>query len=404
MQRFKDAYTAVEAVQPENPLFLFRPDALSKAAGFFLSQFPGTVLYAIKTNPEPYVLKALYAEGVRHFDVASLPEVVLARKLFGKDATLYFMHTVKSRQAIREAYHTHNVRHFSLDSEEELMKILQETDNAKDLCLYVRLAIPNNYAELSLTDKFGINAVDAVPLLKKVRWHAAKLGICFHVGSQCMHPDAYRIAIRMARKTIRAAGVSVDMLDVGGGFPSVYPGMTPPPLHTFFSAIQEEFAAMKSGMKGGDNIQLMCEPGRALVAESGAVVVRVELRKHEMLYINDGTYGSLFDAGMPHFVFPLRLLRTNGDVAPTMLPFSFFGPTCDTLDFMKGPFYLPEDTAEGDYIEIGQLGAYGRIFTTGFNGFAPEKKAVAIKEEPLMTVFGESHAPTMSGPLEIIAA
>lgn len=402
MEKFKDAYAAVKAVQPENPLFIFRPGALNKAVSYFLDHFRGTVLYAIKTNPDPYVLKALYAQGVRHFDVASLQEVQLARKLFGAEANLYFMHTVKSRQAIREAYFKHKVRHFALDCDEELDKIIEETKNAKDLTLYVRLAIPNTYAELNLADKFGINAVDGGALLRRARKVAKELGVCFHVGSQCMHPDAYRIAIRMARKTVRDARVLIDRLDVGGGFPSIYPGMHPPAMRQFFNAIHEEFTAMRRHA----DIQLMCEPGRALVAESGAVIVRVELRKKEVLYINDGTYGSLFDAGFPHFVFPMRLLRkeTPDDATPLMVPFSFFGPTCDTMDFMKGPFYLPEDIREGDYIEIGQLGAYGRTFNTNFNGFAPEKKTVILKDTPLMTVYDDNGIPAVDKNVENIAA
>jgi ornithine decarboxylase len=383
MERFDDAFTAIAAVRPENSLFVFRPASLKKAADFFLNKFQGTVLYAVKTNPEPHILKALHQHGVRNFDVASLAEVELARKLF-PDATLHFMHTVKSRHAIREAYFTHGVRHFSLDCEDELAKILQETKNAADLSLYVRLAIPNTYAELNLAGKFGITAVDAIPLLQQTRKVAAQLGVCFHVGSQCMHPDAYRIAIQMAKKTVRDAGVSIDKLDVGGGFPSIYPGMHPPAMQEFFDVIHEEFLDFPNH----ENIQLMCEPGRALVAESGSVIVRVELRKDEQLYINDGTYGSLFDAGIPNFVFPVRLLRQSNAQHAT-LPFSFFGPTCDTMDFMKGPFYLPEDTEEGDYIEVGQLGAYGRTFNTYFNGFAPEKKSVIIDDEPLMTMYDE---------------
>ena len=303
-------------------------------------------------------------------------------------AKLHFMHTIKSRQAIREAYFTYGVRDFSLDSHEELQKIVQETKDAKDLNLYVRLAIPNTYAELTLSDKFGINQKGAVELLKATREVAAKLGMCFHVGSQCMHPDAYRIAMRMARNVINKAGVNIEMVDVGGGFPSVYPGMIPPDMISYFNTIADEFKKFKNYKE----IELMCEPGRAIVAESGSVIVRVELRKDSFLYINDGTYGSLFDAGTPHFIFPVKLHRRNVHIhSDNVTPFSFFGPTCDTMDFMKGPFYLPEDIKEGDYIEIGQLGAYGRTLATSFNGFKPEAEIVAVSDEPLMTMYDEDH-------------
>ena len=396
METYRSVNSLVSELSPEQPLHIFRPHAIKRAVRFFTRKFGGDVLYAIKTNPEPHVLKELWKHGIRHFDAASLHEVELARGMFAK-AEIHFMHTVKSRHAIREAYFTHGVKDFSLDSLEELSKICKETKNAKDLGLYIRLAIPNTYAEINLSDKFGINLHDAVNLLKTARKKAARLGVCFHVGSQCMHPNAYRIAMNMAADVIKKAKVKIDMMDVGGGFPSIYPGMKPPALEDYMDAIHEEFKRMK--LKG--KVRLMCEPGRALVAESGSVLVRVDLRKDHNLYINDGTYGSLFDAGYPGFIFPTRLRRPGEDHSENSAPFSFYGPTCDTLDFMKGPFFLPEDTEEGDYIEIGQLGAYGRTFATRFNGFFPASELAVVEDDPLMSMYDGADE---SEPLDVVAA
>lgn len=385
MRTYTSVRSVVEQLHPINPLHVFRPHAVEQAASCFLKNFRGTVMYAVKTNPEPYALKALYAAGIRAFDVASIDEVRRVHALF-PDATLYYMHTVKARHAIREAYHKYGVRSFSLDTHDELLKIMAETDQADDLNLYVRIAIPNSFAEYTLTDKFGTTGKDAVALLKAARAVAGRLGVCFHVGSQCMHSDAYRIAMRMVHKIIKQAGVRVDALDVGGGFPSLYPGMTPAPIHSFFKTIHQEFAKIK----GASDMELLCEPGRALVAESGSVIVRVDLRKGDKLYINDGTYGSLFDAGIPKFIFPVDHIRVGEGEMNNHTSFSFFGPTCDTLDFMKGPFLLPEDTKEGDYIEIGQLGSYSRSMVTAFNGFAPEREVVVVEDAPLMSIYGPS--------------
>ncbi len=378
------------------PIFTFRPKALQRASTFFANNFSGTILYSVKANPDNYVLETLYNQGMTSFDVASLEEVNHLYYLF-PSATLYFMHPVKSRYAIREAYHRYGVRNFSLDSEEELQKILEET-KGKDLCLHVRLSIPNTYAELNLGEKFGVNLQSAPNLLKKVAKHAKKIGVCFHVGSQCMHPDAYRIAIRMTKEVIEKTGIVIDYFNVGGGFPSIYPGMIPPNLKEYFDAIHDEFAKI-SGYK---SMQLLAEPGRALVAESMSLIVKVELRKNNLLYINDGTYGSLFDAGILGFIFPVQLIRSQGSNASNLMPFSFYGPTCDSLDFMKGPFYLPSDIQEGDYIEIGQLGAYGRTMATNFNGFKPQQEVVHVSDEPLMTMYDDLHIS--NEPLEIIAA
>lgn len=358
------------------------------------------VMFAVKTNPEEHVLKALWEEGVRRFDVASLHEAAMVRGLF-PDAELFFMHTIKSRHAIREAYHTYGVRHFSLDSHEELQKLLEETREvdgsfADDLNLHVRIAINNTHAELALSGKFGIAPEQAPALLRAVKAVAAHTGVCFHVGSQCMHPDAYRFAIRTAFEAVKASGIVLDSLDVGGGFPSVYPGMLPPPMMDYFHAIHEEARHVQKAFPG---CMLMAEPGRALVAESGSTIARVEARKGNFLYLNDGTYGSLFDAGVPKFIFPTRLLREKATA--DLQAFSFYGPTCDSMDFMEGPFWLPADIREGDYIEIGQLGAYGRTMATRFNGFSMARQVVAVKDEPLMSVYDElPEAPRRRGSIE----
>lgn len=339
----------------------------------------------------------MYEKGINSFDVASLEEVGLVRELL-PDAELFFMHPVKSRHAIRQAYFDYGVRNFSLDSETELNKILHETDNAKDLQLHVRLAMPNNFAELALAEKFGVNLQAAPALMRKVSQIAKKTGVCFHVGSQCMHPDAYRIAIRMAAEVIEQSGITPDFFNVGGGFPSIYPGMTPPDMVDYFDAIHEEFRSLKNH----ESMQLLAEPGRALVAESMSVIVRVVLRKGNHLYINEGTYGSLFDAGTPGFIFPMKLICDDKIYSSDLQPFSFYGPTCDSLDYMKGPFYLPNDIDEGDFIEIGQIGAYGRTLATGFNGFKYDDSMVYVNDQPLMTMYDITHSANEK--LEIIAA
>ena len=398
MRNFKSVSSIVKRIKPDNPLYIYRPKAIEKAASFFLKGFNGEVIFAVKTNPDKTVLKHLYSLGIRTFDVASLEEVRLVSGLLPK-AKCYFMHTVKSRSAIKEAYYKHGIRHFALDSFDELQKIMDETQYAKDLGLFVRLSIPNTYSELNLAEKFGANLRDAVRLVKECRKHASFLGITFHVGSQCMHPDAYRIAMRMAKQVVRKAKIEIDSLDIGGGFPSVYPGMMPPHTQSYFDAIHEEFSRLFDKKK----VRLACEPGRALVAESGSVLVKVELRKNDHLYINDGTYGNLFDAGFLHFIFPVKLWRVNGQHSDNIVPFSFYGPTCDSLDYMKGPFYLPEDVQEGDYIEIGQLGAYGRTLATGFNGFGTEKEMVSVSENPIMSMYAETTKVAQES-FEVVAA
>jgi ornithine decarboxylase len=374
---------------PSTPVYCLRPAIIKKAVDFFVENFESSknsteILYSVKSNPDRQVLVHLFESGIKHFDVASIVEVKLINELFGDKVKMYFMHPIKSRESIKEAYFDFGIRDFSLDSFDELHKILDSTDNAKDLGLHVRLSIPNSHSAIDLSGKFGILPSESVGLLRKVRTSATRLGICFHVGSQCMDPVEYRNAIMITKEVVENAKVNLDVLDVGGGFPSIYPGMTPPNLQSYFDEIFDSINQLNLNSK----CKIWCEPGRALVAEAGSLVVRVEGRKNNMLYINDGTYGGLFDAGYPGFIYHTKVIRVakKSTLSSQKDAFGFYGPTCDSLDTMKGPFYLPENIGEGDYIEIGQLGAYSRSIRTEFNGFNKNIQ-IEVKDEPLESMY-----------------
>jgi len=370
----------VTVERPEEPMHCLRPAAIAAASRAFVQGFPGEVLYAVKCNPEPAVLRAVWEGGVRHFDCASAAEIALVRSLF-PEAGIHFMHPVKTRGAIREAWQVQGVRDFVLDHAGELAKILAETGAGatEGLGLVVRLALPKGSAAYDLSGKFGAMPEEAVALLRAARPHAARLGLSFHVGSQCLDPLAWGRAIALAGQVVRAAGVVLDILDVGGGFPAAYPGVEPPPLGAFFAEIED--AVEEAGLEG---IALWAEPGRALVAGGASVVVQVQLRRGDALYVNDGVYGALSDAGAPGFTFPARLIRPEGPApAAAQQGFVLYGPTCDSADRMNGPFWLPEDVREGDWIEIGQLGAYGACLRTAFNGF-DRARLVEVRDLPML--------------------
>jgi ornithine decarboxylase len=374
---------SILSLRPDVPVHCLRPAVFEARAKRFVEAFPGNVLYAVKCNPDPQVLQSLWAGGVRHFDAASIGEVRLVRGLLPK-AGVHFMHPIKTRGAIREAYFRHRIRDFVLDSTSELAKIVEETSQgpgrASDLGLFVRLALPPGGALWDLSGKFGAEPDDAVRLLRLARMSAKTLGLCFHVGSQCIDPAAYERGLALAKKVILESGVNVEVIDIGGGFPVAYPDLTPPPLADFMAAIQ----------RGIDDLpfacEIWCEPGRALVAPGGSLVVQVQARREDFLYINDGIYGGLSDAGPPGFKYPARLLRAEASAAPTQ-PFKFFGPSCDSVDRMEGPFWLPGDIDEGDWIELGQLGAYSACLRTAFNGF-DEVLTVQVGDGPLIVTPG----------------
>ncbi|MBY9061806.1 type III PLP-dependent enzyme [Sphingomonas yunnanensis] len=370
----------IAARHPVQPVTIVRPHAAARAARFFTEKFPGRTMYAVKANPSPELLRTLYDNGVTSYDVASIAEVRLVARTLPQ-ATLCFMHPVKAEEAIAEAYFTHGVRTFSLDSMEELAKIVRATRGAADLTLCVRLRVSSEHSKLSLASKFGVAPDEARELLLATRQVADALGICFHVGSQAMTPEAYSNAMERVRQAIVGAAVTVDVIDVGGGFPSAYPGMTPPPLERYFETIHRAFESLPISYSA----ELWAEPGRALCAEYSSVVVRVERRRGEELYINDGAYGALFDAAHIGWRYPVALLR-EPESSVRDHPFSFWGPTCDDLDHMPGPFPLPADITVGDYVEIGMLGAYGAAMRTAFNGFGSDETVIAT-DEPMQSLY-----------------
>ena len=376
--RFVAAGHVARALNPDRPVTLVRNHAATTAAGFFAKNFRGKTLYAVKANPSPALLQLLWTAGITHYDVASINEVRLVRQTL-PEATLCFMHPVKSPEAIGEAYHVHGVRSFSLDMVDELAKIVTATGHATDLTLLVRLRVSSDHSKLSLAAKFGASPDETPALLLATRQVAERLGVCFHVGSQAMSPKAYADALHLVGAAIVKAAVTVDVVDVGGGFPSVYPGMEPPALMRYFDCIHQEFEALPVSYSA----ELWCEPGRALSAEYASLLVRVEQRRGTALYINDGAYGSLFDAAHVGWRFPVKLLRES---SAGCAGFSFYGPTCDDIDHMAGPFELPADVKAGDYIEIGMVGAYGSAMQTNFNGFVPGI-SVEVDDAPMLSLY-----------------
>jgi len=383
MQKFKTVDELINQLKPEQPIYCIRKKSIQSASIYFKNKFPGKVLYAVKTNPHPEVLKTIVESGIENFDVASIQEIKDIRKI-NPHAKCSYMHTVKSRESIREAYFNYNVKTFSLDTKDELIKIIETTNQAKDLELFVRVAVSNEHAEIDLSKKFGASISEATGLLRLTKQYARKIGLSFHVGSQCMHPISYTKGIADIGNIIRKTKIIPDYINIGGGFPAIYPDLVPQSLDSYFEEIKNGLANLDL-----EKIpEILCEPGRALVAESGSTIVRVNLRKKQKLYINDGTYGTLFDAGTPNIVYPSRLIKNGKIISKKLTAFDFYGPTCDSMDYMKGPFLLPNNIKENDYIELGQLGAYGLTFRTQFNGFYSDE-IYEVEDEPIMTLYGK---------------
>lgn len=365
--KFNDVAAVAEALRPSYPVYCVRPDVLTSTAKRFISQFPGTVLYAVKCNPHPLVLNALYKGGIRHFDTASLSEIAQISDSYD-DAHTYFMHPVKGRAVIKSAFKVYEVRHFVVDHMDELNKVIDEV-GAQGVTIIVRVNTPPADDTLyHLAAKFGAFPDEAVALMKAAAKRGCAVGLAFHVGSQCRSPQAYVTALELLGQIIRDAGVEPVCIDVGGGFPAAYGDRPVPSLDSFMEAIRQGLKQLKLS----PTVDVFAEPGRALVAQGCSLLTQVQLRKDDRLYINDGIYGSLSEMGQVAIRLPARLIRLDGAVSDTLGEFVLNGPTCDSLDVLPGTFALPDDVREGDWIEIDQVGAYSNALATRFNGFHPE--------------------------------
>ena len=383
MQKFKSVEELVNQLKPTEPVYCIRRNSIILASKFFQNKFPGKILYAVKTNPHPIVLQTLLDSGIKHYDVASIKEIETIKNL-NPEVECSYMHTVKSREDIKEAYFKYNIKTFALDTKDELIKIIESTNHAKDLRLFVRVSVSNEHAEIDLSKKFGAITSEAAGLLRLGKQYAYKLGLSFHVGSQCMHPISYAKGISEIGNIIKRTKIVPDIINVGGGFPTIYPDLVPQSMQSYFDEISKGLKNLKLQKLP----EIICEPGRSLVAESGSTIVRVNLRKKQKLYINDGTYGTLFDAGTPNIVYPSRVIKNGRVISKKLTSFDFYGPTCDSMDYMKGPFILPNNIKENDYIELGQLGAYGLTFRTQFNGFYSDQ-IFEVEDDPIMTMYNK---------------
>ena len=383
MQKFKSVDELVNQLKPTEPVYCIRRNSIRLASNFFKNKFPGKILYAVKTNPHQLVLQTLLDSGIKHYDVASIKEIETIKNL-NPEVECSYMHTVKSREDINEAYFKYNIKTFALDTKDELIKIIESTNNAQDLRLFVRVSVSNEHAEIDLSKKFGAITSEAAGLLRLGKQYANKLGLSFHVGSQCMHPISYAKGISEIGNIIKRTKIVPDIINVGGGFPTIYPDLVPQSMQSYFDEINKGLKNLKLQKIP----EIICEPGRSLVAESGSTIVRVNLRKKQKLYINDGTYGTLFDAGTPNIVYPSRVIKNGRVISKKLTSFDFYGPTCDSMDYMKGPFILPNNIKENDYIELGQLGAYGLTFRTQFNGFYSDQ-IFEVEDDPIMTMYNK---------------
>lgn len=374
MPRYSSLPALIREAAPSAPLLCLSPRRIAERVRLFREHFPGETSWAVKSNPHPRVVEAIVDAGIRTFDVASRQEIDLIRR-HCPSAVLHFNHPVKTPDDIAYAVHTAGIRSFVIDSSEELEKIDSVASGLRnDTTLTIRFrskeaAGTGNY---NFDEKFGIPPQEAAELLQLAAHRGYRTGLTFHPGSQNRRPESYTLSIETARgiagRAFAQGEAALAHLNIGGGFPCAYPGGSGHSLECYFKAISQVASDLAC--------PLICEPGRALVAESMSLLTRINLRRKNdaRLYINDGIYGSFMEAAFVDFQPPARAYSAAGAAFPEEGPheaFQVWGATCDSLDRLRQPVCLPSSIRTGDFIEFGMMGAYTNATATRFNGIEP---------------------------------
>lgn len=368
MNSFSSVRDLLHNWQPEMPVYCVYPHVYNDSTQYFLRGFPGRILYAVKSNDEPAVVRVIHQAGVTDFDCASLSEIALVTK-HCPGATCYFMIPVRPRGTARIAQEQYGVRHFVVDHHKGLELLASEIDMTRAV-VFARMAVHHRSAIYDLSSKFGAAPEEIPGLIQAITALGAEPALSFNVGSSVRSPDAYSYALSVAAKVLAELPMRLRLVDVGGGYPQSYPGFEMPPLDAYFAAIREGIRDLPLA-EGGE---ILGEPGRALAAPGLSALVEVLLRKDDRLYINDGLYGIFWELRFEgHQRYPMRAYRNGQPLNGEERSFRLLGPTCDSTDCLPGAVDLPADIDTGDYLEFGHIGAYSLGGRTRFNGLYSDK-------------------------------
>lgn len=350
---------------PDLPVAFFDPKVLANTANMFRAGFPGLVTYAVKANPTARVLRGLIAAGIKAFDVASPVEIDLVRGLL-PEANLHYHNPIRSVQEIRHAVEN-GVRSYSVDRVGELEKLLAQIPAACEISVRLKLDLAGS--AYNFGTKFGANADTCATLLRRIEDCDHVASMTFHPGTQCIDPQIWAAYIQETAAIAKQAKCALYRLNVGGGFPSHRWGKQPD-LAPIFDMIKHTHAqCFPEGQA-----MLVCEPGRAMVADSFSLAVRVKTLSDNVIYLNDGIYGGLAEfRDIGHIERYQVISAQNTPLSQADKDFSIFGPTCDSLDHLAVPLPLPTNIQEGDYILFENTGAYTHSIATRFNGYGDVK-------------------------------
>jgi ornithine decarboxylase len=353
------------------PFLIGDLDLLAERFARFMSALPRVrPHYAVKCNSAPEVLQTASAAGAG-FEVASLGELRMLQQLGVDPADVLYSNTVKPAAHIAGAADA-GVWRFAVDSEGEVEKVAR---NAPGSAVYVRMRVDDSHSVFPLSRKFGAEAHHARALLLEAeRLGLQPYGLTFHVGSQSVATSAWVQAIASAGRTMRQLlgdGITLHMLDIGGGFPAFY-GDPIPSIDQIGAVIESALDELLPYVPA----MVVAEPGRHIVAETAVMVTSVlgreERAGEDWLYVDVGAYNGMMETQQTvgQWRFPLWTSRPDHAVVPHV-PYTVTGPTCDSSDTMFYGANLPVTLAEDDRLFIASAGAYTLSYASSFNGFPP---------------------------------
>lgn len=335
--------------------------------------------YAVKCNPDPYVIRLLAALGTG-FDCASNNEISQVLRIGGIDPSrIIFANPCKAASFVRAAGRA-GVHTMTFDNADELHKIARTHPAAR---LVLRILTDDSKALCRLGLKFGAPLVSAPGLLATARSLGLNVvGVSFHVGSGCYDPDVYADAIARAAATFamgREAGYDFTLLDIGGGFEDA----------TFEAAarVLREAINVHFPDRRERGIRIIAEPGRFFVSTAFSIATNIIARRatddeaagesedevKAMYYINDGVYGAFNCIMFDHQVVQPYVLSMGGSfhvpAGAQTQACSVWGPTCDSIDLVSKRAILPRALQVGDWLGFDNMGAYTVCAASQFNGF-----------------------------------
>ena len=331
-EKFKDVFIDIIKRFPEESFYFLDLKALQRRVvlmkDFFLPKNSNSeIAYAMKANPQKNVLDTVYQEGIHTFDCASIGEIRRIKtleKVHGNTSIVY-NNPIRKRKNIREALKL-GVRHFTVDTKNEVKKILEECDNTNSLEIAVRLAITNNGAAINLSSKFGVGKKEVMEIIEYIKANTnTSIGLSTHVGSQNEDMKAYEKSIKHMVDIAKKTKTKLKSMNIGGGIP-VWPEKNRKENEDWLiNSLKSASSILERETKDimEDSSRLIIEPGRSvagptvdLIVDIISVAQKTDTNNNLVtcVYMDDGVFTSFMDSALHRWKYPVKVISNNFEI------------------------------------------------------------------------------------------